>query len=142
MPFEDPTLAAAAGLEPRLSDFQEDDILKAPSFTYPFNSIAFPVLNGPVVLRYPTVLDSVEIARKSRLLGGTYVAEVLATAMVLTDKAPSSWYTRRQKDDPLVLRVEQLPDVEELTNLFIAFNAWRDSFRRTGPGKPVEGANP
>jgi hypothetical protein len=137
MSITDPVLAAAAGLDPNMAEFSASDIFKAPTFTYDFKSPAFPVLNGPVVMKYPTIGDAVEIERVMRLYGGGPVAEVFATARVLVQRAPSSWYRRESETQPPVLVVDLIPDPDGLRDMVVAFDRWRSSFRSGGAGEGV-----
>lgn len=135
MGLEDSILRTAAGLDPtveRTLAAQDAALQAIPEFSTVFKSSSFPSLDGPVVIRYATVGDSLTIERLIGPMGG-FVAEAIASLQVLTTKAPAEWYQMPEGADVPVLNLNRLPDVEGILDLYRNYSKWRAAFRSGGP---------
>ncbi|HWQ07943.1 MAG TPA: hypothetical protein VN436_02510, partial [Holophaga sp.] len=94
---------------------------------YDFVSELFPGMNGPVVLRYPTMGDMLEI--EHLVSRGRPYSEVMATLAVLVDKAPTSWMRVPEGEKLPVLTISRMPYDPAFFKLYGSFTSWRDTFR-------------
>lgn len=127
----DPILAAAAGFEPGIVSTlaaQDAALQGIPEFSVEFKSAPFPGFDGPVVVRYGDVSDSLTI---ERLMGpsGLFVAEAVASLQVLISKAPASWYQLPTGATNPILNLGRIPDIEGLLDIYRSYSKWRADFR-------------
>src|SRR5574340_402517 len=120
----------------------DGDIFKLPTFKADFVSEAWPEVNGPISLRYPSFGDEVEIERLTVMKGGTVLARALATFQVCLESGPSRWW--RPNPDPSkppLPAADRLPCAPDLVGLWSSYLVWRDSFRSGAQGPGGEGAD-
>lgn len=116
-----------------ITPVQDGDIFGLALFRAQVASEAFPALDGEIVLSFPTFGDEVEISRIAATLGGTFIAQVMATLERCIKAAPRSWYSPAPRaGDPPVLDLRKIPDSVMLVTTYNTFIAWRDSFRGKG----------
>lgn len=137
MALDDPILREAAGLDPGISAALTagEALLSLPTFRYDFVSKNWPVLSGPIEVRYPTLADLVRIEAIAG--SGGYTAELFATLAVLIQKAPGAWYRKDPERADPVLDAGRIPDSSALSQLYLAYNAWREDFRKDGVSPSV-----
>lgn len=143
MTLTDPVLRTAAGMDgsvaPSLAA-QDALVFSIPEWTTEFKSPSFPALDGPVVIRYATIGDSIAIERQMGPLAG-FVAEAVASLSVLITKAPASWWRVPEKGGSMpVLDLNRIPDVEGLLDLYRQYSKWRADFRSRGASGQLESA--
>jgi len=114
----------------------DGDLFSLPLFEEAFDGGYWQKASGPVVMRYPTFGDEVEVERQTIMRGGTVLARAQAAIAVCLKSAPASWY----RPDPMggstpVLALDRLPCSVELIGLFQRWLLWRDSFRRKDEGE-------
>ncbi|MBI3131495.1 MAG: hypothetical protein HYZ13_09230 [Acidobacteria bacterium] len=123
-----PLLREAAGLAPELEGaFSTADLLRPARFETTFRSKAYPVLDGPLVVRLPTFGETVEIANRSR--HGGIAEEARQTLRLCLEKAPDSWYHLPPGSKLPELNLDALPDAEGVLELWVAFDQWRSALR-------------
>lgn len=121
----------------------DDAAFKPPTFSHDFTSEMFPDFDGPIVLRYPTFGDEVEIERRSLLRGSGFMGRCLAYVEVCLKTAPAPWWRPAPGSDkdasllPLPAP-DRILDSVALMGMVTKFLKWRDSFRNgvspeTGP---------
>jgi hypothetical protein len=121
-------LREAAGLAPELEGaFTDADLLTPKRFEYAFLSKAYPVLNGPVVVRLPTFGETVEISNRAR--HGGIAEEARQTLQRCIERAPESWYHLPKGKKLPELNLDGLPDAEGVLELWVAFDQWRAALR-------------
>jgi hypothetical protein len=123
----DPLLEQSAKLDSRTRSLAQDPFASLPGFSCDFVSELFPLMNGPVVLRYPSMGDMMDIERM--VVRGKPYSEVMATLAVMIDKAPACWYQLVSGETTPSLALARMPYDPAIIDLYSTYIKWRDSFR-------------
>ena len=127
----DELLASASGFAPDAkASLTAGELIKPKKFEAAFESPAWPEYDGPVVIRYPSLGDMLQIEGMARGKGGHW--ELWATLHTCLERAPATWYKLEPGKKEPTLALEAIQDSEGLWDLWVSFLEWRASFRRKG----------
>ena len=123
-------LASASGFAPDArASLTASELIKPKRFEHAFASPGWPEYDGPVVIRYPSMGDMLQI---EGMVGGRGSGqwEMWATLHVCVEKGPASWYKLEPGKLEPTLAISAIQDSEGLWDMWLEYLAWRSSFRR------------
>lgn len=134
-PTADDLLREASGLDSSIQTLAgpAGTIFEAVKFSTEFKSPQWPVLDGPIVIRYPSFGDLLKIEAITGIGGSA--KEAFATLFVCIEKAPPAWWFLPDGSKVPIVNLEAIPDSDGLLGLWYEFLKWRRSFRGGGSGK-------